>query len=153
MYNITSYLIYKDVTGNSRFAMFFQEKCTPPERSVLKFAGKFVWQILYRTKEKCLETIIGYVTKKLAKWFGRDSCVKLKQIEAKFNQNVLNLHVRFFLYQRACWLSPWIRCQVRSSTAAVHCKVFQFCCTWGVYFSVGYLWNRLVDLLQIWTRP
>jgi hypothetical protein len=49
----------------------------PPKES--QNAGKFVWQILYRTKEKCLETILGYVTKKLAKWFGRDSCVKLKQ--------------------------------------------------------------------------
>ena len=34
-------------------------------------------------------SFIGYVTKKLAKWFGRDSCVKLKQIEAKFNDKIV----------------------------------------------------------------
>ena len=61
-------------------------------------AGKFVWQIIYRTKEKCLAEDIGYVTKKLAKWFGRDSCVKLKQIEAKFNVKwVEKTHVEFGL--------------------------------------------------------
>ena len=50
---------------------------------------RIVWQIIYRTKEKCLAEEIGYVTKKLAKWFGRDSCVKLKQIEAKFNETIV----------------------------------------------------------------
>ena len=61
-----------------------------PRTEVPQNAGKFVWQIIYRTKEKCLETITGYVTKKLAEWFGRTSCIKMNQIEEIFNEIIRN---------------------------------------------------------------
>ena len=62
--------------------MFFSRKVYHPRTEVPQNAGKFVWQIIYRTKEKCLETITGYVTKKLAEYFGQKKC---RKIAAKFS--------------------------------------------------------------------
>ena len=119
----------------------------PPEES--QNAGKFAWQIIYRTKEKCLEKAIGYVIKKLTKWFGRDRCVKLKQIEAKSNQNVPKMHVRVLFTQRACWLSPWLRCQqqyIYTYVITLHVQYFNsvvlvayiFGTDWSIYFKFGH---------------
>ena len=59
-------LIYKDVTGKFQIGHVFSSKVYPRRLKVSQNAGKFAWQIIYRTKEKCLETKIGYVIKKLA---------------------------------------------------------------------------------------
>ena len=56
----------KDVTGKFFICHVFSRKVYPRRMKVSQNAGKFVWQIIYRTKEKCLAEDIGYVTKKLA---------------------------------------------------------------------------------------
>ena len=87
LYNIC-YLYYKDVTGKFMICHVFSRKVYPRRPKVSQNAGKFVWQIIYRTKEKCLAEEIGYVTKKLAKWFGCESFVKSEQIDVKFNKTI-----------------------------------------------------------------
>ena len=117
----------------------------PPEES--QNAGKFVWQIIYRTKEKCLENAIGYVIKKLAKWFGRDRCVKLRQIEAKFNQNVAqSCTCAFFKISARCWMSPWLRCKAAVILILLNCMYLLNCILvwaifgtdWSIYFKFGH---------------